>query len=185
MPAAFWLGEFFGGAAGRHEALRSFCAKSLRVAPERVTLARDALQAPLLLLDGAEAGWRVSSASRENIVLFGLSRERIGVDVELAGPPFEIPWNVLHEREKAFLHALPEADRAEQFLRLWTGKEAYLKALGLGLRREPAEIGVFPQGHGFAILDRDRAIATQETRFWSERVGARRALCACVRLKAG
>jgi phosphopantetheinyl transferase len=186
MPAALWLGAFFGGAERRHEALRAFCAQNLRVEPERVTLARDARSAPLLLLDGTEAGWRISSASRENIALFGLAREKIGVDVELAAPAFdptmEIPWNVLNERETAALRGLPDSLRAEEFLRLWTAKEAYLKALGLGLRREPAEICIFPRGKGFAILDRGREIAAREARFWRAQVGQKQALCACVLL---
>jgi phosphopantetheinyl transferase len=179
MPAALWLGEVFGGKERRHEALLAFCARNLQVAPGRVTLARDARSAPLLLLDGAEAGWRVSSASRENIALFGLARESIGVDVERAAA-FEVPWNMLHDSETAALRALPESLRAEEFLRLWTAKEAYLKALGLGLRREPSEICIFPRGDGFAIIDRGREIATREARFWREQAGARQALCACV-----
>jgi 4'-phosphopantetheinyl transferase len=184
MAAVLWLGEVFGGAEGRHQALRAFCAAALRVGPERVTLARDAFSAPLLSLNGAPSLWRLSSASRENIALFGLARERIGVDVEVANGAPEPPWNVLHEAEKAALRALPEELRAEEFLRIWTGKEAYLKALGLGLRREPAEIGVLAGAENFTILDRGREVATREARFWREKIGRSQVFCACVVLPA-
>jgi len=167
----------------RHDALLSFCAENLGVAQGRLTLARDAFSAPLLLLDGAETAWRVSSASRDNIALFGLARGKIGVDVELSSAA-EPAWNVLHEEEKAALRALPRERQSEEFLRLWTAKEAYLKALGLGLRREPSEIYVLAEPGPFKILDRGREIATREARFWGEKVGERPALCACVVLPA-
>ena len=146
--AAVWLGRFLGGIAGRHAALLDFCATQLCWARERLALAHDNFGAPILLLDGAPADWRISSSSRENIALFALSREKVGVDVEIAtnAPP---AWNVLHEKEKAALAALPLGRQGEAFLRIWTAKEAYLKALGLGLRREPADIGVDPLGRAF------------------------------------
>ncbi len=179
MEAAFWLGEIAGGALLRHDALLSFCAEKIGVAQERLTLARAAFSAPLLLLDGEESSWRISSASRDNIALFGLAREKIGVDLELPSSA-EPAWNVLREQEKAALRDLPEELRAEEFLRLWTAKEAYLKALGLGLRREPSEICILAQAERFEIIDRGRTIATREARFWREKVGQRQALCACV-----
>jgi 4'-phosphopantetheinyl transferase len=183
MEALLWLGEIAGGALRRHDALLGFCAEKLRVAPERLTLARDTFSAPLLLLDGAETGWRISSASRDNVALFGLAREKIGVDVELPSSA-EPAWNVLHEMEKSALRMLAGELREEEFLRLWTAKEAYLKALGLGLRREPSEICILAQTDGFQILDRGRQIATREARFWREKARERQALCACVVLPA-
>ncbi len=179
MEALLWLGEIAGGALRRHDALLRFCAEKVCVAPERLTLARDAFSAPLLLLDGAETGWRISSASRDNIALFGLAREKIGVDVELPSSA-EPAWNVLHEQERAALRALPGEHRAEEFLRLWTAKDAYLKALGLGLRREPSEICIFAQANTFRVLDREREVALREARLWREAAGQRQSLCACV-----
>jgi 4'-phosphopantetheinyl transferase len=179
MEALLWLGEIAGGALLRHDALLAFCAEKLRVAPGRLTLARDAFSAPHLLLDGKKTAWRISSASRDDIVLFGLAREKIGVDVELPSSA-EPAWNVLHEKEKAALLALPGELRAEEFLRLWTAKEAYLKALGLGLRREPSEICIVAQADAFRILDGGREIATREARFWRDKAGWKEALCACV-----
>ena len=177
MDAVFRLGEIVGGAAQRHNALLRFCAEKIGVAPGRLTLARDAFYAPLLLLDGAETAWRISSASRDSIVLFGLAREKIGVDVELLSTA-EPAWNVLHDEEKAALRALPCACQSRQFLRLWTAKEAYLKALGLGLRREPGEIRICPDAGSFRLFDREREVALHEARLWREKIGLREVICA-------
>ncbi|MGO9428740.1 4'-phosphopantetheinyl transferase family protein [Rhodoblastus sp.] len=183
MGAALWFGEIVGGKAQRHDALLRFCAEITGVALERLTLAHNFFSAPLLLLDGEETGWRISSASRGDIALFGLAREKIGVDVELASSA-EPAWNVLHEQEKAALRALPEELRPEKFLRLWTAKEAYLKALGLGLRREPSEICILAQAGQFEVIDQGRKIATREARLWREKAGESQALCASVVLPA-
>jgi 4'-phosphopantetheinyl transferase len=179
MAAAFWLGAFSGGAPGRHAALLAFCAKELGVAPSLLTLAHDNFGAPALLIDGAHASWRISSSSRGNIALFALARDRIGVDLEFADGTAEPAWNVLHQEEKVAVRALPEASRPEAFLRLWTAKEAYLKALGLGLRREPGEISIRAQPAAFEIIDRGCAVDRLEARLWRERVGGRQVFCAC------
>ena len=181
MKPALWLAPYSGGEAGRRNALLAFCATQLKVGRERLALAHDEAGAPLLRLDGGPSAWRVSSSSRENIALFGLSREKIGVDVEVlvAMAP---AWNVLHESERAALAALPQERQGEAFLRLWTAKEAYLKALGVGLRREPSAICIRTRADSFAVLDGGREISASETRLWRENVDGRVVLCACVTL---
>jgi phosphopantetheinyl transferase len=173
----FWrIGIFEGGAAGRRAALLRFCAESLGLALERTALAHDKLGAPLLLIDGVGGDWHVSSASRENIYLFGLARERIGVDVEICdgAPP---AWAMLRADERAALEALPPpAAQSAQFLRYWTAKEAYLKALGVGLRREPSEFGVSFDAQGRAWVE------GVEVSIWDEALAGRALVCASVSL---
>jgi phosphopantetheinyl transferase len=178
MRAVFRLVEVNGEDA-RHRALLGFCSEQLKVSVRRLSLAHDDFGAPLLRLDGAAFPWRISSSSRENVAIFGLARERIGVDVEVSAE-IEPAWNVLHDLEKKALLALPAAARSEEFLRLWTAKEAYLKALGLGLRREPTEISLRPLDDAFDIADLGRPTVTREAWSWREKVGSRLALCASV-----
>jgi phosphopantetheinyl transferase len=84
---------------------------------------------------------RVSCASRAGLSAAAIARGPVGIDVE-AVEPIEPPYAVLHADEAAFLRALPPADRPRAFARLWAVKEAYLKALRLGLSREPATFRV-------------------------------------------
>jgi phosphopantetheinyl transferase len=173
------LGAFEGGPVGRRAALLDFCADALGFELSRLDLTHDALGAPILCVDGAAAEWRVSSSSRENICLFGLARRRVGVDVEI-GDGGEPAWNVLHRKERAALQALAPELRGQEFLRLWVAREAYLKALGVGLRREPSEICVRPSDEAFLLLDRGLEIATDSARAWRAAIGRREAICACV-----
>ena len=55
----------------------------------------------------------------------------------------EPPWTVLAPEEREALAGLAEPDvRHATFLRVWTLKEAVLKALGTGLSREPASVAI-------------------------------------------
>jgi phosphopantetheinyl transferase len=62
--------------------------------------------------------------------------------VEIVDGRGEVPWNVLHPSEAAFLAGLTGEDRARAFARLWSLKEAYLKARRTGLSREPSSFAV-------------------------------------------
>ena len=59
----------------------------------------------------------------------------IGIDVEALDKrvPMPVARRYFSEREVAALHALAPEDQPRRFLRLWTLKEAYLKAVGEGL----------------------------------------------------
>ncbi|MFJ8104485.1 4'-phosphopantetheinyl transferase family protein [Streptomyces sp. NPDC096132] len=60
----------------------------------------------------------------------------VGLDVEDADAALDVDSAAriaLSARESAILRSLPPADRKPAFLRIWTRKEAVLKALGVGL----------------------------------------------------
>jgi 4'-phosphopantetheinyl transferase len=80
----------------------------------------------------------VSYATREGVVLVALNHGVVGADVEYIAALPEIPWKVLHPRERDMLMACPERTRTVAFYRLWTAKEAFGKANGDGLLREPS-----------------------------------------------
>jgi 4'-phosphopantetheinyl transferase len=60
------------------------------------------------------------------------------VDLERIGKPAldheRVAERFFARAESAYLRSLPAATRLESFFRLWTLKEAYVKALGEGLR---------------------------------------------------
>lgn len=87
------------------------------------------------VLEGAGPRFNLSHA--EGLVACALSGGiRLGVDVEREDRPVEVEslagrW--LAPEERRWLAGLPAEARGPGFLRLWTLKEAYLKALGRGL----------------------------------------------------
>ncbi|MEY5100927.1 MAG: hypothetical protein RJA36_3646 [Pseudomonadota bacterium] len=69
--------------------------------------------------------------------MFALAWQRdVGVDLEPVSPDTEVDAvarHVFSPEECDALAELPGAERREAFFRIWTRKEAYIKALGLGL----------------------------------------------------
>lgn len=95
------------------------------------------------------------SHSEERIMIAVADHGRIGVDIEeirpvkyltgLAGKHFA-------GDESARLHAAPDSERLTLFFRLWTRKEAFLKALGFGLTHPLRSFSVDPSPGG-GLLD--------------------------------
>lgn len=94
---------------------------------------RDAYDRPFL--DNAHAPDFNFSHSGD-MVLAGFSTTgRVGVDIELtARPSLKVIRRCLHEQELAVLKGLSGNDLQQRLADLWTCKEAYSKALGLGMR---------------------------------------------------
>lgn len=128
-------------------------------------------------------GFSVSTASREGWVALALAGSPVGVDVERIGLAQEPAWNVLSPAEQAELRRRPMGDQWPAFLTLWTAKEAYLKAVGLGLSREPRTIEVTVRGSSLAIREGDRPAGTAAAA-WAVMEGpADRLAAACVTLR--
>ena len=84
-----------------------------------------------------ECEFSVSRSRR--LVLVAVSDDPVGLDIE-AVPEREVAleaMQLLHERERAELEALPEDDFAAGCGRGWARTEAFLKALSTGLARDP------------------------------------------------
>lgn len=137
----------------RRAALRALVAKTAGVAPELVAIGRDARGAPVLR---APSGLHVSISARGAWAAVAVSDRPVGVDLEIIGPALEPAWNVLAKSERGALAALSAQDRHRAFLELWTAKEAYLKARGIGLAREPSEIAATFGAATFTIRDGGR-----------------------------
>ncbi|GGU94539.1 4'-phosphopantetheinyl transferase [Streptomyces cavourensis] len=80
-----------------------------------------------------------SLAHSRGLIAVAVAPRVIGVDVERlpSTGTVEACARALHTRERAELAAVPPEERQAYFGRLWTRKEAYLKALGTGLSRHP------------------------------------------------
>lgn len=116
------------------ELARAWLATRLGCDPGAVALARDAHGRPRLApAHGADVGW---SHSGGGLLIAHGPRMVLGVDLEREHErprALELARRFFHEREAAWLEAQERAARSAAFLRLWTAKEAVLKAHGRGL----------------------------------------------------
>jgi 4'-phosphopantetheinyl transferase len=124
----------------RRAATRRLVAQRLGVSASEVEIGHDAQGAPRLL--APQAPLFLSVSGREDFCAIAIGSSTIGVDIEPLEPETEPVRSALHASEAARLRALPKGAQSEAFLRLWTAKEACLKALGTGFSREPATIAV-------------------------------------------
>lgn len=179
LPAAFAL----SGAAARdpRETARGLVARVLECHPADVEIEHSAGLPPRIVRP-LRAGLCLSFARRGPFAAVAIARTRVGVDIEIVDPTGEAPWNVLHPREAAFLRALAPPDLAPAFTRLWTLKEAYVKALGQGFSRDPASFCVvLDDPERATVLDPESGSANTRTSTttWREADGIRAAF-SCV-----
>ena len=139
--------------------LKHTAAAALQVPAGRLDLAY--LPGGRPVLRGLGADLRVSLTHTEELIVVGVSRAgTVGVDAEPAGR--RISFERLCDRvctaaEAELLAALPEEERTDRFLRLWTLKEAYTKALGHGMRRRFSAVGFEWDATGTPRLTGDTA----------------------------
>jgi 4'-phosphopantetheinyl transferase len=123
--------------------LRHILAAYLATAPARLDF-RYGAQGKPFLVDHPELQFNLSHAA--DVLLVGVARGlRLGVDVEQTIPERvmdEVVGTVSSEPELGFLQALQPAARPEYFSRLWTRKEAYIKADGRGMSLDLKRIDV-------------------------------------------
>jgi 4'-phosphopantetheinyl transferase len=85
----------------------------------------------------------LSFSSSGGVFTAGISRgTQLGIDVErLRELPdaLEIAERFFHRNEVALLHRLPRSEVSSALIRLWSAKEACLKAVGLGMVHGPKE----------------------------------------------
>lgn len=80
----------------------------------------------------------------------------VGVDVEArtrADEIAEVEYKVFSAAELAQLDALPETERPDRYLSLWTLKEAYIKARGMGMALPLGEISLLFDNAGNPRLE--------------------------------
>lgn len=119
-----------------HIALRQVLGHELAVSPAALTFASGSGGKPRLTGDHADA-LEFNLSHSGAMALIAVSRScPVGVDVEMIEPMPDL--EAVAERqfapeERQALRALPDADRVGAFYRIWTRKEAFIKATGTGL----------------------------------------------------
>jgi 4'-phosphopantetheinyl transferase len=119
--------------AAAQSILRDVLARYLAISPSRIVFSLGERGKPSV--QGSDLEFNMSHT--EDLALIALTRTHpIGVDIEF------IKTSKYHEsiveknyspQEFAQYQSLPEGEKLEAFFRGWTRKEAYIKAIGLGL----------------------------------------------------
>jgi 4'-phosphopantetheinyl transferase len=84
----------------------------------------------------ADGGLSFNASDSGDFVVVALAGAEVGVDIELkrsVARRERLARRICTEREIELLQRTPEDERDERLLRLWTCKEAALKAIGIGL----------------------------------------------------
>jgi 4'-phosphopantetheinyl transferase len=119
----------------RRGLLRTILGGYLDIAPGRVPLVTGIHGKPELSL--REGVLHFSSSHSGGLALCAVARDRpVGVDLERLRPvpeADEIAQRFFSARERADFGALRASAKRKGFFRCWTRKEAYLKAIGVGL----------------------------------------------------
>jgi 4'-phosphopantetheinyl transferase len=126
-----------------HVALREVLAQATGVAAAALRFVEGRHGKPALV---ARAACRFNLSHAADLALIAVSPTHdVGVDVEMHRPVEDreaLSRTCFTERERAQLAAVAPSARDAAFLRLWTRKEACLKALGTGLSVDPATVEV-------------------------------------------
>lgn len=141
-----------------HAFLRDVLGAYLDLPPAAVRLAVSELGKPRL--QGAELAFNLSHSA--HLAVLAVGPRELGVDVE------QIRDDVLRERiaerffsshEVSMLNALPAHQQPAGFFNCWTRKEAYLKALGDGLRipLDRFDVTLAPEDPPRLLADRGNA----------------------------
>ncbi|MDQ6745084.1 MAG: 4'-phosphopantetheinyl transferase superfamily protein [Actinomycetota bacterium] len=150
-----------------HVLLRRLLSERLGIAPQHIPLLRqpcpvcgNSTGRPAVDLPGPPLHFSVSRSA--GLVLIGTAPTAVGVDVESLPEPGTVSTvaALLHPRERQELAVAAPAERPALFARLWTRKEALLKARGVGIAHglDADYIGTQPQAvspAGWTIFDLD------------------------------
>lgn len=121
----------------RRLALRSVAGSLLEERPAAIEFEYSVNEAPRI--SRPRSPLRLSVSTSGGLALIAVTRgPRVGVDVEIPRDSVDvdaITKRFLHVRERETIMAIERSRRRSAFYACWTAKEAYAKALGLGLAR--------------------------------------------------
>jgi len=121
---------------GTRACLRDLLSRYLQTSPLEICLIEGPKGKPRLAPDAERSLWfNVAHSGEVALLVFSLEGS-VGVDVERLDANrrmIELAERYFHPSEAARLRGAPEAERLRLFYRMWTLKEALLKAWGEGL----------------------------------------------------
>lgn len=138
-------------------ALRLLLATYTSLDPARVALQVSDHGKPYLDLDGREPDIRFNVSHSSDLALFAFAQQHeVGIDVEYIRALDDLDAliaQVCTPEEQAELDAVSADQRTHAFFRLWTYKEACMKAAGMGLLVIPNQIQAAGRKSGIRVGD--------------------------------
>ncbi len=119
------------------------------------------------LADALDGPWFSISHSGDLVVLAVAPVVEVGLDVEWEDPaldPASLAATVCTSSERAALARLPADDMRREFHALWTLKEAFAKATGLGLGLDPTGLGFDLERPG--LVERLEGLSATQASAW-------------------
>ena len=127
-------------------ALRWLIGRYLGLDPALLRFDQGSHGKPALKHDATTIDLQFNLSHSRDVGLAGFCIGRpVGIDVEHADRALDaeaLAARVGSRREQAVLRSLPPGERERRFIELWTCKEAWLKAVGLGIAAGPAGVDV-------------------------------------------
>ncbi len=151
-----------------HGVLRALLGSMLETAPEAVRIMPDTNGKPhVIQADGQPSSLRFNLSDSGNVALFAMAlRQELGVDVEQIRPldHLKLAQRFFATEEVRDLMRLPANELEAAFFACWTRKEAFLKAMGTGLRTPLDSFAVSVRPDEPAVL---RRAAGADRRSWT------------------
>lgn len=116
-----------------HAFVRSVLSKYLKIPPESIELVKNTYGKPALV----KSDWQFNLSHNDFYAVCAISRNDIGVDIESTAREIEIlpvAKRFFHPNEYRAIAGTSEQECRKVFFQYWTLKEAFVKAIGLGLR---------------------------------------------------
>ena len=132
------------------------------ITPDTWQFQRNKYGKPSLLLCPGLPEYKFNLSYTGDIVVIAISgKYETGVDIERIAPILEerIPWHVLSSKEIQTLLNIQPKERYVNFLKMWTLKEAFAKAVGMGFSLDsPYRIPNFPVSvqHNYITINDNR-----------------------------
>ncbi len=136
----------------RRVLLRKVLAEYLGVAPAMLRFRTSPFGRPEL---EPACGITFSTSHSDGLAIVAVASERlVGVDLERVRPitdALDLAQRFFSRREHQHLLSIPETARSDEFLKLWTRKESYVKAVGAGMSMPFDDFDVLDRRTGRAL----------------------------------
>ena len=126
--------------------LRVILGNYLQIPPQQLTFDYNSRGKPSIPLKYNDYQLEFNISHSEELALYGFTlQNQIGVDLEYLRPfpdAENIAQRFFSPQEYQLLTSLSNEEKPQKFFQIWTAKEAYLKAIGVGLAGSLKEIQV-------------------------------------------